>query len=437
MNQTKETSGKEKLSYYSYFLGQNIIFILVSLYAMLFFTDYVGISPAVVGIIFVIARIWDAVNDPLFGMIVDKSNPKGGKYKSWTNLAAILLPILIVLMFFVPEIGTTGKAIYVAIIYILWGMAYTMSDVPAFSLTTAMTNNMNERNTLLSISRLFPIVAGLLVSTTVIALTNAIGWGPGALVVAVFSCILMNLMRFGVKERHVAPSNDVTISKLLKYLIGNKYLLIYYLAFTLYSMCNTGIFITNYFAIYNLGSSDYIAILSIISTVPMIIVAFLAPKLCKRFGKYKVTIFVCILMVCVSLTYFIVGYQNLIVVFIFSFINSSLTGFMAVMYPMFTADCIEYGTWKSGERGTAISFSIQTFTTKLGQALASGIVGILLSMIGYTANVTQSDSTLRGMFMLLTLVPALGALLMLIIFGLFYKLRENDVEMYIKENSKI
>lgn len=123
---------------------------------------YAGVSPAIVGIIFTIARIWDAVNDPLFGIIVDKSNPKKGKYKSWTGLAAVALPIIIILMFFVPDIGMTGKIIYVAVVYILWGMAYTVSDVPAFSLTTAMTKNMNERNSLLSISRLFPSITDAL-----------------------------------------------------------------------------------------------------------------------------------------------------------------------------------------------------------------------------------------------------------------------------------
>lgn len=436
MDQSKETSKKERMSYYSYFLGQNIIYILVAMYAMLFFTDYVGVSPAIVGIIFTVARIWDAVNDPMFGIIVDKSNPQKGKYKSWTNLAAIVLPLLIILMFFVPKFGMTGKIIWVAVVYILWGMAYTVSDVPAFSLTTAMTKNMNERNTLLSISRLFPIIAGLLVSTTIIALTNAIGWTGGAIVIAVISFILMNFMRLNVKERHTAPATGVTVRKIIGYLIGNKYLLIYYAAFTLYSACNTSAYVQNYFAIYNLGSANYIAILSVINTIPMVIDAFLAPKLCKKFGKYNVTVVICILTIAVSLMYFLIGYQSLLIVFIFAFLTSSLTGFMAVMYPMFTADCIEYGTWKTGERGTGISFAIQTFTTKLGQALASGIVGILLSVIGYTANATQSSTTLSGMFALFTLGPGVGALLMLIVFGFFYKLREDDVEKYIAENAE-
>lgn len=435
MSNMKETSKKERMSYYAYFLGQNIIYILVSMYAMLFFTDYVGISPAAVGIIFLIARVWDAVNDPMFGIIVDKSNPKSGKYKFWTNLASILLPVLVLLMFFVPDIGMSGKIVYVAIIYILWGMVYTVSDVPAFSLTTAMTQNLNERNSLLSVSRLFPIIGGLLVSTTVIALTNAIGWTGGAALVAVITLILMNFMRFNVKERHVAPDTGITVKKILKYLLGNKYLLIYYGAFAIYAMCNTGVSVQNYFAIYNLGNAGYIAILSVLGTIPMIIVAFLAPMQSKKFGKYKVTVVVCALMIAVLVGYFFVGYKNLTLVFIFTFVNSSLTGFMAVMYPMFTADCIEYGTWKSGERGTAISFAMQTFVTKLGQALASGIVGFLLTAVGYVANTAQSEKALSGIFGTLTLVPAVGALGMLIIFGLFYKLREKDVEQYIAENA--
>lgn len=406
------------------------------MYAMLYFTDHAGLPGYAVGIIFIIARVWDAVNDPMFGIIVDKSNPNKGKYKFWTNLAAVILPILVMMMFYVPDLGLTGKIIYVAVIYILWGMAYTMSDVPAFSLTTAVTSQLNERNQLLSISRLFPIIAGLLVSTTIIAVTNAIGWTGGGILVAIISAILMNFMRFNVKERHIAPSTGITVKSIITYLIHNKYLLIYYSAFTLFSACNTSMFVNNYFAIYNLGSDSYIAILSVIMTIPMVVVAFIAPKLARIFGKYKITVTVSLLMAIVSVIYYFVGYDNLALVFVFSFINSTLVGFLTVMYPMFTADCIEYGTWKTGKRGTAISFSVQTFTTKLGQALGSGLVGILLSVIGYRANVVQTEMTLNGIFGMLTLVPALGALLMFIIFGKFYKLREKDVEYYIQENIK-
>jgi GPH family glycoside/pentoside/hexuronide:cation symporter len=390
----------------------------------------------VVSVIFVIARVWDAVNDPMFGVIVDKSNPKKGKYKSWMGFAAVGLPIVVILLFSMPEIGTIGKIIWAAVFYLLFGMLYTISDVPAFSLTTAMTNNINERNTLLSVSRISPIIAGLLVSTTIIALTETVGWAMGALVIAGIGFILMNFMRFNVKERHVAPATNVSVRKIITYVLGNKYLLIYYAGYTLYATCSTGIFMLSYYAIYNLGNPNYIAILSIINTIPMVFAAFLASPICKKFGKYAVTMAVCILMVIISVIYFFVGYDNLTMVFVFSALISFLTGFMAVMYPMFTADCIEYGTWKSGERGTALSFSIQTFTTKLGQAMASGLVGVVLTVVGYTANVQQTDFALNGIFMMMTLIPALGALLMLVIFGPFYKLRESDVAYYIAENAK-
>lgn len=119
------------------------------------------------------------------------------------------------------------------------------------------------------------------------------------------------------------------------------------------------------------------------------------------------------------------------------FYNDTFGYYMVnVMYPMITADCIEYGTYVTGERATGISFSIQTFTTKLGQALAAGIGAFLLEAVGYVPNAQQSATALNGIFSMITLLPAAGMLAMVIIFGKFYKIREKDVQMYIKENEK-
>lgn len=121
MIQNRETTAKQRGTYYSYFLGQNMLYFIVSSFAMLYFTDYVGVSSAAIGVIFLVARIWDAANDPMFGIIVDKVNNKQGKYKFWINIASIALPIITFLVFCVPDLSTTGKLVYISVTYILWG----------------------------------------------------------------------------------------------------------------------------------------------------------------------------------------------------------------------------------------------------------------------------------------------------------------------------
>lgn len=436
MIKNRETTLAQRSTYYCYFFGQNMLYFIVSQFAMLYFTDYVGISAAVIGVIFLVARIWDAVNDPMFGIIVDKSNLKAGKYKAWINIASILLPIISLLVFCVPNISVTGKTVYIAVVYILWGMTYTVSDVPGFGMATAMSNNMEERNSMLATSRLFAIGALLILSMFIMKLVGAADWTVAALIIAVAGFIFMNLMRPVVQEKHKTRNDGITIKRIVSYLIHNKYLLIYYSGITILFACGTSMVASNYFAIYNLGSSSYIALLMMMSIVPMLLSAIIAPKLISKFGKYKVTVVSCAIGAVSSFTFFFVGYGQLIMVLVFLAISGMALGIVNVTYPMFTADCIEYGTWHTGERAAGISFSIQTFTTKLGQAIAAGLGAFMLTLVGYVPNAEQSERALKGIFSMMTILPAVGMIAMLIIFGCFYKLRESDVEQYIIENAK-
>jgi len=223
-----ETGSGVRAVYYSYFLGQNMLYFIVNQYAMLYFTDYVGIAAKVVGTIFLAARIWDAVDDPMFGAIVDKVNLKGGKYKPWMNFVSVFLPIVSFLLFCIPNISMGGKIAFAAVIYVLWGMTYTVSDVPGFAIATVMTRNINERNEMLATSRLFAVLGLMLVSVTIIPLSTRFGWTGAALIIAMTAMIFMNLQRKKVAEKYKAKEENVTLKKILSCLFHNKYLLIYY-----------------------------------------------------------------------------------------------------------------------------------------------------------------------------------------------------------------
>jgi Na+/melibiose symporter-like transporter len=214
----------------------------------------------------------------------------------------------------------------------------------------------------------------------------------------------------------------------------NKYLLIYYSALAILFSLNTSQSAVNYFIIYNVGNTSLIPLLALLTALPMIISAMLMPKIVAKFGKLPVTLFALAGSIIVSVSYFFIGYRSIAVICAVAVINGFFHAVHMVLSPMFTSDCIEYATWKTGgDRAEGITFSVQTFTMMLGQALNASLTGFILALIRYVPNQQQTSGALTGIFSMITLIPALGALLMIIILGFFYKLKESDVERMMNE----
>lgn len=432
-----KTSLKERLSYGGFFVGQNIIYMLVLQYVMLFYTDVVGLTTATVGTLFLVARIWDAVNDPIMGLIIDKSKLKGGKFKPWINSTIILLPLATILLFVNIDGSMTTKIIYAYITYIVWGMIYTISDVPIFALATFMTDDIDERVKIMSIGRLAAGIAGIVASVTVMPVVMAAGWIQTAIILSVISFVVMIPIKFYAVERITnKKENSVTVKTIFKTVLKNKYLVIFYGAFFLSSITATGTIAISYFAIYNLGDKSLIAIISLCTALPAIAVPILLPKLISKFGKRNIILAGCGLYVLSMLIYHFIGYENITVVLLFS----ALTGFFfqvpRMMAGMVTADCIEYGTYTTGERAEGVAFSLQTFINKMSGALSAALGSYLLTFIGYVPNVEQSEAALKGIWNMVSLIPAIGYAGMFIVIFAFYKLTDSEVKRMLNENKE-
>lgn len=156
-NSNYETSFRERVSYYTFFTGQNIIFMFVTIFISIYYTSVLGLSAGTVGIIFLLARVWDAVNDPILSVLVERSRFKGGKFKPWVNAIALAVPLATVLVFafgdYLAEQPMWLRIVYAFITYVGWGMLYTVSDAPAYAIGTVMTNNKDERNVIYSFVR--------------------------------------------------------------------------------------------------------------------------------------------------------------------------------------------------------------------------------------------------------------------------------------------
>mgnify|MGYP001766366991 CR=1 FL=1 len=437
--QAFQTSGKEQFSYFGFFLGQNIIYAIVYQYLGFFFTEGIGINAIKVATMLAIPKIWDAINDPIMGVIVDKAHLKRGKFLPWIKFVVYALPLITILLFIDM---TPNKQLMLVLFYILytsWGMIYTVGDVPAFSIATVMTDKLPERDRLMSLGRLGAVV-GVLAAAAFLSLKGAVGFTYTIIIYMAVSFVFMIPINFLAKERvPYTRSENIPLKTIFSQLFKNKYLLIYYLAFFAATAANTLQFIAAYFAKANLGDEGLTTLILAATVVPLLAVIPFLPAMIKAVGKRQLTIWCSALFIVFSVIQYFVGYDSLVLFIVFAAIRVILMNIPLQMYGMFTADCVEYGAYKSGERTEGISFAIQTFMTKLGGAVVQWVSLFVIGIAGYIeqlpAGQMQPASALNAIWQVMTLIPIAGFAIMLVIMVFFYDLKETDVQKMIDEMS--
>ena len=368
----------ERVSYWSYFVGQNIFYNVVTTF-MATYLMMNGIDLGKIAVVTLIVKIWDAVNDPLFGIIFDKIKFKNGqKCLPWLRLSVGLIPITTVLLFIIPSgMAQSGKLIWFMIAYLLWDSSYTVCDVPIYSMVTTMTDNINERNTLMSLGRLFS-GAGMglsgMLCTLLVSEKVGLSFSPTVILLSVLGLLFMIPLCFVGKERNYhgeLEDEAFSIKRMLMYLVRNKYLLIYYLGYLFANGLMTGNALSLFVSYYLFGSANFNIILGILSTGPSIVVALLIPVVSQKFDKFKL-FFICNTVAAVlGLVMYFIGWKNKLLFIVLMIIRCLFTSVTGTLGFMFTPDCAEYGQYKTGVDAKGITFSIQTFTTKIAAAVAS------------------------------------------------------------------
>ncbi len=438
-----QTSRFERISYYSYFFGQNLLYIIIASYVSLFLLNH-GINETLAASVIFAPQIWDVINDIIFGRIVDKAHLKGGKFLPWLKISWLLIPATTIFIFCMPEsLSVTAKCVWVIVGYCLWSVAYTMCDTPIYALSTVMTESVSERNSILSVGRLVGTV-GIVVATLAIeGLYASLGWKILSIGLSLISMLVMLPILIAGKERSSAVSDAApTFKEMLKALGSNKYLIVFYIAFFLVGATNTVQTVIPTFAQYVLGDTDKGTILLAMSIIPAIIIAAILPALCKKIDKFWLYIICLIIFVIASVLQYFTGYENDIVLDITMALRGiGLVGYTVLVY-MFTPDCIEYGQYKTGVRQEGITFSIQTAVTKLSAALMSSISLLLLAVFGFSSNDADpvtgmvDKAAAWGCFNVLTWVSAIGPVIAIVILVVGYRLRDKDIELMAKVNNK-
>ena len=429
-----QTTRAERLSYGGFFLGQNIIYTIQFQFLVYFYTESVGLTLASTTLLLLIARVYDALIDPIMGAIVDKSRFKSGQYLPWLRAATYLIPLALLAVFVRIDGGGSANLLYAYVSYLIWGMVYTTSDSPLFSLSTAMTSNLYERDKLIAYGRLAAALAAIS-SAAFMSIKAGLGWTGAAGVYCLIAFLVMLPLQFTAKERvRYRRSERITFAQIAKFLFKNKYLLIYYAGYMAIGATNTLQTVVVYFANANLGDEGLVTIILGTTILPIVVIAPLLPRLIRKFGKKRLTVYGSVAAVALSIVQYYVGYDDFAVFLAFSAVRVLFMQIPMLIYGMFTADCIEYGAYRNGERTPGIAFSVQTLITKLSGALSSSLSLMLLGYFGYVEQAAQQTArTLDGIWFILTIVPAVGYAVMIAAMA-FYKLDEKTVARMIEHN---
>jgi GPH family glycoside/pentoside/hexuronide:cation symporter len=424
----------EKVGYSLGDTASNLFWQTFSMFLLFFYTDIFGISAAAAGTMFLVTRIWDTVNDPLMGIIADRTNTRWGKFRPFLLWMALPFGIIGILTFTTPDFGSTGKIVYAYITYSFMMMVYTAINIPYSALMGVMSPNSLERTSLSSFRFVAAFGGGLIVQATALKLVKitggdnqALGWRWTMTIFAVLAVILFLTTFTTTKERVKPPKtqktslvNDLSdlfsnIPWLMLFLIG-----IFLLTFV--SIRNGSIMY--YFKYYvgdqtfSLFGKSYSYDKNVLASAFMVfgslanIVGVLSTRyISELFGKRRAFIILMLLTTVLTAVFYVLKNDAIISMFTIQVIISFIMGPLSPMIWAMYTDTADYSEWRTGRRATGLVMSASTMAQKFGWTIGGALAGWLLAAFGFKANQAQSAETLHGISLLISIIPAVCAVL--------------------------
>ena len=463
-------------------LGQGLVYSCMSSYITDYYMNVLSLNAMFVIMLMLLARVWDAINDPMMGMIVDRRSTKFGRMRPYPLVTAIPIAALTILMFVNPGFDTQNKSIwlyvFVAAVYVIWGMVYTASDVPFWSLPNVMTPNPKERGNLISYGKTvggigsavtvaLPIIVGYIVADMENA--DIVKYAVMAISMAVIGMPLFTLSTFKTKERIQIPDAQKKAPGepgMLKRIFTCKPLMLVVLSgvlsFGRYMLQAAAPHVARYsglyvgkkpetLAEYNSNISTVALVIQICAAVGMFGAMLFLPKLYKKFEYKHIMIVSCLGGFAASCVTIVVGWttKNLLLCIPFMLISSIPLGVINNVSFAMVCDCLDFMEWNTGFRNTGLGSACQSFVNKIGNAFATVmIIGmyIIIDLDVATLN-SKAESIVDvamnlepiqnfGMFSLVTIVPGLSLLLCAIPL-FFYDLTGKKKEMVFKELAQL
>lgn len=446
--ETPKLTWKEKIGYGFGDFGNGFMFDLGQAYLTKFWIDVCMIPAGVVGGIFAFTKIFDAFMDPIAGATIDrrKNIGKRGKFRPVMMISSIILAILTIITFTMPELNLGDKILFAYGSYMAWGLVYSFTNIPYASLASVMTRDVEERSQLATTRQAGSIGAQLITGIAFIPIvlmfaTPHQGFLVAAIVMSVIGVLGFGICYWATREHVPVKRNTVNESKVkftdyIKVVFTNKPLLCLILMtlFTISAM-NTNNAMMVFFCQYNLGN---IALQPIVNGIMMgcsVVGILMIPKLVARFGK-KQTAIGGLVIGCVAnvLNFFIP--TN-----IYSFIILVTVGYVALAIPngitwALVSDVIDYSEWHNGIRKEGTTYAAFNFSRKIAQAIAAIVSAGILMLTGYVANAVQSELTLTGIKAAMTLYPGVALGLAALILWKLYDLSDDRYKQIVADLAK-
>lgn len=421
---------KQRIGYGSSDFACNLIWQMISLYLLYFYTDVMNLNAGAISVMFIVTRVIDAVTDLLIGYCIDHTKTRWGKSRPYFLIGAIPFAVFAVLAFSVPNISAGGKIIYAYITYIGLSLMYTVVNIPMASILPSLTSDMNERTNLSSTRKFFAFLGSAVVSSCSLAMVTMLGGNNEAagyqrvmIVFGIIGCIVFFFTFATVRENNVIEqTKKVSLKDTLNSLLQNRPWKIF--ALNIMFMW-TGFFLQSsalifYYQYYVGSKSMATTVASIMAIVPML-ANFLVPVFAKKLGKRN--LYVCSAgLQLAGLIVVLLGGTSTQIIIAGALIMGAGYGMKESIYFSIQADPVDYGEWKTGVNAAGTLSSINGFLGKCAQAVAGGLAGLLLQVSGYAghANV-QTASALMAIKAMYIYIPML-LLICSIITMMFYDL---------------
>lgn len=449
---------REKIGYGFGDAASSMFWKIFSFYLAIFYTDVFGISAVAAGTMFLVTRIWDTANDPIMGIIGDRTNSRWGKFRPYLLWVAIPFGIIGILLFTTPNISTSGKLIYAYVTYTLMMMAYTAINVPYASLLGVMTADTNERTALASYRMVFAFGGSLLVVaiyqplvdffkqsfaiTTSYQLTMAV---VGAVAVGFF------MLTFAWTRERITPpkSQQNSLKEDFKNLANNIpwFILLGAGVMTLiFNSVRDGVAMY-YFKYYILDDTaialskmtfTYSTLYFLLGQAFNMLGVVMAKPISARIGKRRTFMFAMFAAAILSSFFYFCTKEQVVLVYVLQALVSFCAGIIFPLLWSMYADTADYSEFTTGRRATGLVFSASSMSQKLGWTLGGSITLWMLGFYGFQSNVDQSPETIQGIKYMLSFVPAIGAILSGV-FMYFYTLTDKrvlEIEVALAERRK-
>ena len=443
-------SAKEKVSYGLGAVGKDMVYMLSASYILYYYQDILHVSAIAMGIILMAARVFDAFNDPIMGVVVAKTRTKWGKFRPWLLIGTITNAVILYIMFAAPPaLNGSGLVAYAAITYILWGVTYTMMDIPFWSMIPAFTEGGKEREGLTTLARSCAGVGSAIITIITMKCVYILGQGNEragfkwfALIVAILFILFTTFACIMIKEKSTVNVDSPSVKQMFKALVQNDQAMTVVVTIVL---INCALYITSnlliYFFKYDFGGETWYDSYTLFNTfggaIQILSMMLFFPLLRKFMSTMKVFYLSIVLAVLGYVSLLVISFtamSSVYLLFIPGFLVFTAFGMLTVLTTVFLANTVDYGELKNNRRDESVIFSMQTFVVKLASGVAALIASICLTVCNLSddtsqaAGIVDAESSVVGLRMTMALIPIIGLVIAVFVFYKKYILTESKLD---------